>query len=83
MQKAQEKIINVVVVKVRISLKMVITAAVHYNIIVEIVEFIKYYIRDKNIVQKGKEELIKSYYERGSMRGISRIFGVSPLTLKN
>ena len=35
-KKPKEKIINVVVVKVRIFVKMVITAAVHYNIIVEI-----------------------------------------------
>ena len=30
-----------------------------------------------------KEYLIKSYYEHGSMRGISRVFEVSPLTLSS
>ena len=54
---------------------------------------LQYYCRDSGVYKildsrqkyspERKEELIKSYYECGSMRGISRIFGVSPLTLSS
>ena len=40
------------------------------------------YPRQKYSAER-KEDLIKSYYECGSMRGISRIFEVSPLTLSS
>ena len=73
--KNQEKIINVVVVKMRISVKMVITAAVHYNIIVEIVEFNKILNPRKKYSPERKEELIKLYYECGSMRYITYFWG--------
>ena len=54
---------------------------------------LQYYCKDSGVYKilnprkkyspERKEELIKSYYDRGSMRGISRIFGVSPLTLSS
>jgi transposase-like protein len=33
--------------------------------------------------EEQKEQIISAYYERPSMRGIQRIFGVSPQTLAN
>lgn len=33
--------------------------------------------------EERKEEIINTYHERASMRGIQRIFGTAPATLSN
>ena len=33
--------------------------------------------------EERKEEIINTYHERASMRGIQRIFGTAPATLNN
>ena len=35
----------------------------------------------KGYREEEKEKIVKSYFERGSMRGVCRIFGVSRMTL--